>query len=46
MKNNLLVLSHVVIDITVSAKPQTERSTILADRYYETVSPYRATAHV
>jgi len=33
MKNYTMILNHVVIDLSMTAKHQTERSTILADRY-------------
>jgi hypothetical protein len=37
MKNNKIILNHIVIDLFLGTKPQTERSTILAD-YHKTTS--------
>jgi hypothetical protein len=34
MKNNTMILNQVVIDLSMTAKHQTDRSTILADRYH------------
>ena len=38
MKNNTIILNHIVIDLFLGTKPQTEGSTILADRYHKTSS--------
>ena len=38
MKNNTIILNHIVIDLFLGTKPQTESSTILADRYRKTSS--------
>lgn len=37
MKNNMIILSQVVIDLSI-AKQQTDRSTILVNRYQQTSS--------
>ena len=33
MKNNTMILNQVVIDLSMTAKHQADRSNILADRY-------------
>lgn len=38
MKNNTMILNQVVIDLSMTVKHQTDRSTILADRYHYTSS--------
>ena len=38
MKNNTMILNQVVIDLSMTEKRQTDRSTILANTYRETFS--------
>lgn len=38
MKNNTMILNHIVIALALRTNPQTDRSTILANTYHERVS--------